>query len=49
MQIISIEKISTTEYGAITEHPNVYAIYARIDSNDFENEGLLLIHPISII
>lgn len=43
MQIISIEKISTTEYGAITEHPNVYAIYAQIDSNDFENEGLLLI------
>lgn len=47
MQIISIEQISTTEYGAITEHPNVYAIYAQIDSNDFENEGLLLIHQLN--
>ena len=47
MQIISVKKINTAEYGAITEHPNMYAIHAQIDSNDFENEGLLLIHQLN--
>lgn len=47
MQITSISKINTTEYGAITEHPSMYAIHAQIDSNDFENEGLSLIHQLN--
>lgn len=47
MQIISIGKINTTEYGAITEHPNMYTIHAQVDSNDFKNEGLLLIHQLN--
>ena len=47
MQIISARKINTADYGAITEHPNLYAIHVQVSSNDLEIIGTDLLNVIN--
>lgn len=47
MQIISARKINTADYGAITEHPNLYAIHVQVSSNDLEIIGTNLLNVIN--
>lgn len=39
MQIESVVKINSTDYGAITEHPNFYVVHVQLSSHDLQLVG----------